>query len=117
VSVGKIRTALAGVVADGDDIVEPLLHEAVDGLGLLGPDVDARLRHDLDGQGVEHARLRARARGLDGAAREVAQEPLGHLTAGGVVGADEEDLRSLSHGFSALGVLIAKAGPLVSLES
>jgi len=53
--------------------------------------IDAPLRHSPDGEGVSLRRHGSGAFDLVTITVQVAQEPFGHLGAGRVVGADEED--------------------------
>ena len=80
----------AAGVAHGDDDV-PALADIVDRLALLFGDVDAELAHDRDGQRMDPRRLRTCALDLEAVTGERAQEALGHLRAGRVVGAEEQD--------------------------
>jgi len=72
-----------------DDI--PALADLIDGFALLVRDVNAELAHDRDGERMDPRRLRPCALDLEPVSGEGAQESLGHLRAGRVVGAKEED--------------------------
>src|SRR4029079_18387490 len=83
----EVRAGLAPVVARRDGIVERLARERRHGLAVLAPDVDAELSHRLDRERPHLGGLRPRAVGLEAVAAEGAQQALGHLRAGTVVGA------------------------------
>jgi len=85
------RARLVGVVADRDHVVEGPVEVAVQGLGLLPRDVHADLPHPPDRQRPYVGGLRARAPGLEVVPRQMPQQPLRHLRARGVVGAQEKD--------------------------
>jgi hypothetical protein len=54
-------------------------------------DVDPALSHRLDRQRMHSLALGARALHVEALTSHGTQEPFGHLTAGGVVGADEQN--------------------------
>ena len=85
-----------GVAAEGDNIVEAFPRELVENLGSVSRDVDPQFGQDLDGQGIDPRGLRAGGERLEAVAQVVVDEPLRHLGAAGVVGAEEED--ALFHG-------------------
>ena len=89
-AAGEHRTALAGVVAHRDRVVEPLTGELLHGLGALEADVDAYLPHHGHSERAEALRVSARAVGLEAVAGQVAQQPLRHLAASAVSGTHEE---------------------------
>ena len=83
------RDGTARVAHRYDDI--PTLADLIDGLALLLGDVDAELAHDRDGERMHAGRFRTCALDLEAVSGERTQESLGHLRAGRVVGAEEED--------------------------
>src|ERR1035437_3193379 len=88
---GEYRADFVGVVADGDDVIELLTQEFVDGLGAMAGDVDAELLHDGDGFGAHFRGLRAGGKDIKATARFVTPQAFGHLAAGGVTGAQNQD--------------------------
>ena len=88
---GEDRTGLGGVVADGDHGIEALAAELVEVLGALAGDVDPPPGHLGRGERVDARGLGAGARRFVTLAAERAEDRLGHLRAGAVVGAEEQD--------------------------
>src|SRR5215211_517650 len=86
---GEDGARLVGVVADGDDVVEAFAQVALEGLGLLARDVDPDLTHHLYRLWPDAGRFRTRTRDLEAFPGEIPQQPLGHLGAGRVVGAQK----------------------------
>src|SRR5690349_14683223 len=95
--VGENRAALPRVVTDGDDVVESPARELVDRFRAVAGDVDSELLHRLDRLGTDVARARPRARDLERGAAVVAQQPLGHLAAGRVARAENENTGAIRH--------------------
>jgi len=92
---GEDGAAFGGLlVTNGNDGVVGfvLLEEVEDALGRLAVKIDADLLHDSDDVGVHGPGFYAGAFGLKAVATVFLQEGLGHLAAGGVVDANEEDL-------------------------
>ncbi len=86
----KHRTYLTHAVAHRNDIMEWLVDELAKVLRLLGADVNAQLGHDADRQRMNLARLAAGTEYRQAMLAALAQNALGHLRAGAVVGAQEE---------------------------
>src|SRR3989441_1213287 len=87
------RTGLVGAVAHGDHVVPPLTEKAIERLRGVPAQVDADLRHRGHRERVDAARLGAGARHLESIAGQAAKQPLRHLAAGGIVGAEKEHAR------------------------
>ena len=91
---GKIRAPLgARFVAHRHHVIElrAALEHLVGGFRGVAGDVDAGLLHHLHHDGVELAGLDASALRFERAAAELVDERFGHLAAGAVVDADEQD--------------------------
>jgi hypothetical protein len=56
---GKNRAGFFGVIANGDDDMEVVADELVDGLGAVPGNIDADLLHHGDGLGADQAGFRA----------------------------------------------------------
>ena len=88
---GKCRAGLAGDVAGGNDVVEMLVQEFRQMLGMLAADRDAALLHDLDRHRVKLGRVDTGAKDFHAPFTDMPDNGLGHLGAGAVVGAQEEE--------------------------
>lgn len=95
---GEAGTGAVGLRADGDDEVEALGDELVEGLSHALGDVDAELAHDLNGAGVDTGGVGARGVGVEAVGGTREEEGLGHLGTDGVVSADDEDSFGTSGG-------------------
>ena len=97
---------LGGLVADGDHGVEWLPEIPIERLALLGRDVDAQLPHRSNRQRPDVGRFGSGREHLESVVSQMAQQPLGHLTARRVVGAEKQHpllTLTMSHsGFSPL---------------
>lgn len=97
---GKNRAPFtARLIADRDDVSEMFaVPELVENaLGLRAGNVDADQFHCLYGQRIQLPRFQPGAFRFHLASAEVVQERFGHLAAGAVVNANEEDFRDI-HG-------------------
>ena len=90
---GKDGTLLLGLVADRDHQVEGFPGQVVHRLGSMLADIDAQLRHDLDGPGVDPAGPHPRGPGLNLPGQIVVHQSFGHLAAAGVFGAEKQDFQ------------------------
>lgn len=88
---GVDGAGLLGVVADGEDVVEGLVGELVDGFGAVAGKVDAKFGHDADGFRPDEGGSGPGAFDREDVAVVMTEEALGHLAAGGVRGAEDED--------------------------
>ena len=88
---GEQRATLVRVVADRDHIVEVLTGERIQRLGRVPADVDPELAHRLDRQRLHTRFLSSGAEDFEPVAGHVTQQSLGHLAAGRVVRAEEEN--------------------------
>ena len=89
----------AGFITDRDHIREalPRFEHVEDGFSLLMQNINPDFLHGFDDNGVEFTGFKARAVSLELVAADVVQERFGHLAAGAVVDADEEN-SCLFHG-------------------
>ncbi len=86
------RAGFFRVIADRQDVVEVLSGEFVDVLGTMAGDIDAKFVHDLNRFGsYSHCGVDASAEDFEAIAGVVAEQSFGHLAAGGVAGAKDED--------------------------
>ncbi len=88
---GKKGQSALGVVADGHDEIELLVDELVDLLGAVAADIDADLGHDQNAPRRTWPGSVPAENGLETVAVQGVDQPLGHLGAGRVVRADEQD--------------------------
>lgn len=86
---GKDRAGFGGVVTDRDDIIKRIIDEFVEVFGAMAADVDAALAHGCGRQRVDDRRLAAGAEDFEAVVGYVAQQPLSHLRAGRVSGAED----------------------------
>src|SRR5258706_15892663 len=93
------RTAFPCVVADGEHVIKTLPRELIHRLRAMPRDVDPDLFHYGDGFESNLNRLRSGALDIETLAGIVPQGPFGHLTAGGISGA--EDQHPLGHSYLA----------------
>ena len=94
-AAGENRAPLgAGLVADGDDVVELLAarDHLPDGFGCVARDVDAFLGHDFDDDGIELSGFDPGALRVEFVLAAAVEKRLGHLRPGAVVNADEKDV-------------------------
>jgi hypothetical protein len=94
---GKDRAVFAGVVADGDDIVEVLSGEDVLRLGVLTAYVHANFSHCLDGLRPNVGFECPGAEDLETVPGNVPQKPFSHLTPGRIAGAQDQDSFAVIH--------------------
>lgn len=88
---GEDGAGFAGVVADGDDVVEMLAGEFVDRFRAVLRDIDADLAQDFHGKTIQSNRVRAGAKDFEAIPSQVAQDAFCHLAAGGIAGAEDQD--------------------------
>src|SRR5579862_1155146 len=94
---GEDGTALLRAIADRDHVVEALPTKFVHVLGPLRRDVDADFAHHGNRLGADDARLRPGALDGEGGSGVVTEQPLGHLAAGRVSRAEDQDARRGDH--------------------
>src|SRR5947209_2293156 len=85
------RAAFLGVVADRDDVIEPLTVELIHMLRAMAAYVDAQLTHGGYRFRPHSAGLRAGALDLELIAGIMPQQPFGHLAPCGIAGAEDQD--------------------------
>jgi hypothetical protein len=93
---GKNRTTLgAGFIANGDHVAKKLarLEEVENSARFLLRNIDARFPHRFNHERIQNARFEAGAFRREKIAADLIQPSLGHLAAGAVVNADEQDIR------------------------
>jgi hypothetical protein len=91
---GKDRTFLrAGFVADRNDVSEELsgFEDIEDSLRFVFRNIDPNFCHHLHGERIKRARFKTGALCFEKLAAGVIQPGLGHLAAGAVVDANEEN--------------------------
>src|SRR3989442_540490 len=108
------RTGLVGAVTHGDHVVPPLAEKAIERFRGVPAQVDADLRHRACRERVDAARLGAGTRHLEPIARQAAEQPLRHLAAGGIVGAEKEYAR---HAHPRRLGFVARTNALMNLPS
>ena len=96
---GKHRAVLRGVVADRDDKIERRAEKLVERFGTMGGYVDADLGHDGYSLWANKTRYGSGAFNFVFIARDVTQDAFGHLAAGRISGAEDQD-SFLFHTFS-----------------
>ena len=87
----RLRAHLADPVAEADHAVEPDVGELVQVFRASPGDVDPARPHHAHGAGVQWLGSAAGARRLDRPAGQVLAQRFGHLRAGAVAGAQEQD--------------------------
>jgi len=90
-SAREYRAALFGPIADGDHIVKVVVGVDGDVFGGLMRDIDAQFLHCLDAPGMQPLRMGACAECFKPLAPEMPKQTLGHLAAGRIAGAQEEN--------------------------
>ena len=90
-SAGDDGTDFVGAKCDNEICV--LNIDGIDGLGHLRPDVDADFCHDGDCLRIHARRLTARALDVYTISKQMARQPLRHLTASGIRNAEKYKLR------------------------
>jgi hypothetical protein len=93
----KYRAILFGVVADSYHVIERLPGKLVDRFRSVRTDIDVDLPHRLDRLRPDEAGDGAGTVDIEAVAGNVPQKTLGHLAAGGVSGAEDEDAFSIGH--------------------
>jgi len=96
VPTGDVRTGLAGLVADSDDVIPLPIGQFRNGLSVVLGDVYAHLLHGGDGVGVKAGGVGASAENFYRIAQLLPKESLGHLAAGAIVGAQHQDAQLTS---------------------
>lgn len=87
----KVRAFLSGLIADRDHDIKAAVGHLLNRFRSMVRDVDADLAHDGHRQGMKACGAGSCAADLEAIARFVAEQSLGHLATGRVVGAQEED--------------------------
>ena len=93
---GKNRAALgARFIADGDDVRKQFagFEDIEDGLRFLLGNIDPHFLHRFDHERIQRPGLEPGALGVEKFAAKMIEPRLGHLAAGAVVNANEENVR------------------------
>src|SRR5579862_4637327 len=86
----EYRARLTRAVAYGNDVIEVLPGELVDGFRAMPGNVNAELVHDSDRFRPHHAGPGARTLHFEAVPRVVPEQTFRHLAAGGISGAENE---------------------------